>query len=416
MVYGTLKPYSMKRQSPTFQKPAGAPLRAARPAVSSAREPASANTHGVIDLTEQNLEAAIDGHPFAVIDFRAPASAASREFAPALAAAAARHPDILFARVDAEEQRGIVAQFNIRSIPTLIVFRSNIIVYAKPGGLPAAALEQMLGEVRALDMQQVRRKVVSIDAIAVGDAAAPATHGRALTDAEARHPSIENHLRPSVRAALADAGPRLASGGLIAVRDAFDADFAEQMHRSLDSCRTWRLYERYEDNFHFHHHNLFNAEEFPADLARCAEVFDSAGTKAWVTRLSGRHCPGPTEFSASLFLPGDHSLPHNDVAAVDGGLNRQVAWVWHLAKDWRPEWGGALYWCSRSSYLPPAFNTLYLFNVSPDSNHFVTRVSPYAQGKRLAVNGWWTGPAATGNPARQDAQRIAAVDNDILVY
>ena len=406
----------MKRHKPTFQKPAGAPFRATQPVVSAAREPAAADMHGVVDLAEQNLEASIDGHPFAVIDFWAPASAASREFAPALAAAAARHPDILFARVNAEEQRGIVAQFNIRSMPTLIVFRSNIIVYAKPGGLPPAALEEMLVGVRALDMEQVRRKVVSIDAIAVGDAAAPATHGHARAQADARLLSIENHLRPSVRAALADAGPRLASGGLIAVRDAFDADFAEQMHRGLDSCRTWRLYERYEDNFHFHHHNLFNAEEFPADLVRCAKVFDSPGTKAWVTRLSGRHCPGTTEFSASLYLPGDHSLPHNDVAAVDGGLNRQVAWVWHLTKDWRPEWGGALYWCSRSSYLPPAFNTLYLFNVSPESNHFVTRVSPYAQGKRLAVNGWWTGPAATGDPAGKGAQRIAAADTEILVH
>ena len=62
----------------------------------------------------------------------------------------------------------------------------------------------------------------------------------------------------------------------------------------------------------------------------------------------------------------------------------------------KSEWGGALYWCPRGVYLPPVFNTLVLFNVGPDTEHFVTQVSPFAQGKRLAINGWWTGPASTG--------------------
>jgi Rps23 Pro-64 3,4-dihydroxylase Tpa1-like proline 4-hydroxylase len=117
-----------------------------------------------------------------------------------------------------------------------------------------------------------------------------------------------------------------------------------------------------------------------------------------------------------LYLPGDHSLPHNDVAASGDSFNRQVAYVWHLAKDWQSDWGGALYWCSKGCYLPPAFNTLYLFNVGPESNHFVTRVSPYAQGKRLAINGWWTGPAATADPVRKAPDRITAADIEIAVY
>ena len=60
--------------------------------------------------------------------------------------------------------------------------------------------------------------------------------------------------------------------------------------------------------------------------------------------------------------------------------------------------GGALYWCARAWYLPPVFNTLLLFNVGTESNHFVTQISPYAQGKRLAINRWWTGPTAIGDP------------------
>jgi Rps23 Pro-64 3,4-dihydroxylase Tpa1-like proline 4-hydroxylase len=90
--------------------------------------------------------------------------------------------------------------------------------------------------------------------------------------------------------------------------------------------------------------------------------------------------------------------------------------VWHLAKDWRSEWGGALFWCSKGCYLPPVFNTLWLFNVGPESNHFVTEVSPYAQGKRLTVNGWWTGPAATGDPVWKGPDRIGAGDAEILIY
>jgi hypothetical protein len=222
---------------------------------------------------------------------------------------------------------------------------------------------------------------------------------------------IEAYLRPSLRgpgSAMEEAGARLAAGGLVAIREAFEPAFAERMHRSLDACTAWRVYEKYYQHFHYHHHNLYQENEYPPDLAWCDKVFSSAATKAWVTRLSGRSCMGPTEFSASWYLPGDHSLPHTDAIASGGDAHRQVAFVWHLAKDWRPEWGGALFWCSKALYLPPVFNTLVLFNVGPGTSHFVTQVSPYAQGKRLAINGWWTGPATTGKPVRPAPDRIGA--------
>ena len=135
-----------------------------------------------------------------------------------------------------------------------------------------------------------------------------------------------------------------------------------------------------------------------------------------MTRLSGRLCLGPAEVSASWYIAGDHSLPHNDAVTSGGHFIRQVAYVWHLAKDWRSEWGGALYWCSKASYLPAAFNTLYLFNVGPESTHFVTHVSPYAQGKRLAINGWWTGTAATGDPVWKGPERIGTGSTEIESY
>ena len=383
----------------------------------------SADTPGVIELTEQNFASSIDGHPFAVVDFWAPSSAPCRAFAPIFAAAAARNPDALFGRVNTEDQRAIGAQFNIRSIPTLMIFRGNIIVCAKAGALQAAALEEALGAARALDMEQVQRKVVGVDGVALGAPTAPTTKVDAPPAADAS-PSIETYLRASLRgpaSALAGAIPRMAAGNLIVIRDAFEQDFAERMYRSLDGCTTWRPYEGYEEDFSYHHHNLYHPEEYPPDLAWCSKIFGSSSTQEWVRRLSGRSCVGPTQFSASWYLPGDYSLPHNDIAESGESFdrkvfNRQVAYVWHLAKDWRSEWGGALYWCAKAYYLPPVFNTLLLFNVGTESNHFVTHVSPYAQGKRLAINGWWTGPAAAGGPVWKGPDRISAGSAEIEIY
>ncbi len=75
------------------------------------------------------------------------------------AAAAERHPDLLFAKVNTEEEQDLAAQFGIRSIPTLMVFRDDIIVYAEAGALPPQALEQVIAAARALDMDEVRRQV-----------------------------------------------------------------------------------------------------------------------------------------------------------------------------------------------------------------------------------------------------------------
>jgi len=377
---------------------------------------------GVIELTEHNFQSSIDGHPFAVIHFWAPSSASCLAFAPRFAAAAARHPDALFAKVNIEEQQFLGAQLNVRSIPALMIFRSNTVVHAQAGAPQAGELDRVLSAARALDMGKRRRKGISGDVMAAGASLALPSGGdvQAVQDVQDAGPlSLETYLRPSLRgpgSALADAIARLAAGGLVGIRDAFEPDFAERMHRCLDRSTTWRVHEGYEEHFAYHHHNLYESDAYPADLAWCAKIFGSSSTKAWATRLSGRSCSGPAEVSASWYLPGDHSLPHNDVAATDANFHRQVAFVWHLAKHWRSEWGGALFWCSKGCYLPPVFNTLWLFNVTPESTHFVTHVSPYAQGKRLAINGWWTGQAATGNPVWGGPDRIGADGAEIMIY
>jgi thioredoxin 1 len=116
-------------------------------------------TPGVIELTKQNFAASINDHPFAVVDFWAPWCAPCRAFAPTFASAAQKHPDALFAKVNTEEQRELAAYFQIRSIPTLAVFRENIIVFLEPGALGAGDLEQVLMQAKSLDMESVRRSI-----------------------------------------------------------------------------------------------------------------------------------------------------------------------------------------------------------------------------------------------------------------
>jgi len=118
----------------------------------------------IVELTSDGFSKSIDDQPFAIVDFWAPWCAPCRAFAPVFAAAAARHADVLFAKVNTEDQQEIAAQFGIRSIPTLMIFRDNIIVYSEAGALGAAALEQVLVAAKELDMDAVRRSVEAQDA------------------------------------------------------------------------------------------------------------------------------------------------------------------------------------------------------------------------------------------------------------
>ncbi len=114
-----------------------------------------------VELTTENFKEVVEGNDTLIIDFWAPWCAPCRSFAPTFEAASEQHPDIVFAKVNTEEQQELAAAFNIRSIPTLMVFREQIIVYAEAGALPPAALQQLIEGVRGLDMDQVRAEIAA---------------------------------------------------------------------------------------------------------------------------------------------------------------------------------------------------------------------------------------------------------------
>lgn len=112
-----------------------------------------------IQLTSQNFKDVINNNDIVIIDFWADWCGPCRSFAPTFEAAAEKYPEIAFCKVNTEEEREMAAGFNIRSIPTLMVFRDQIILYAEAGALPPAALDQLIEQVKALDMDAVRAEI-----------------------------------------------------------------------------------------------------------------------------------------------------------------------------------------------------------------------------------------------------------------
>lgn len=130
-----------------------------------------------IELTAANFEATVRREEIVLVDFWASWCAPCRQFAPTYEAASEQHPDITFGSVDTEDQPQLSAAAGISSIPTLMAFRQGILLFSQPGALPPAGLEQLIGEVRALDMDQVRRQLAERDAAGDQDDGSPGASG-----------------------------------------------------------------------------------------------------------------------------------------------------------------------------------------------------------------------------------------------
>lgn len=113
----------------------------------------------IVDLIQDTFESTVEGNDIVLVDFWATWCGPCRAFAPIYEKVAANNPDVVFGKVDIEAESGLAGAFNIRSIPTLFVFREKVLVFAQPGMLPQPALEDLLKQVRALDMDDVRRRI-----------------------------------------------------------------------------------------------------------------------------------------------------------------------------------------------------------------------------------------------------------------
>lgn len=111
-----------------------------------------------VELTTDNFEETIENNDIVILDFWAPWCGPCRTFGPIFEAASERHEDVVFGKVNTEDQPALAGAFAVRSIPTVAIFREQIPIFAQPGLLPEAALDELIRQVRELDMDEVREE------------------------------------------------------------------------------------------------------------------------------------------------------------------------------------------------------------------------------------------------------------------
>ena len=122
--------------------------------------------NGTVEITGQNFKEVVERDGIVLIDWWAPWCGPCRVFGPTYEKVAQKHVDITFGKVNTEDQPELAGSFDIRSIPTLMILRDKVLLFSQPGALPEAALEDLIRQVRALDMEKVRADIAAQEAAA----------------------------------------------------------------------------------------------------------------------------------------------------------------------------------------------------------------------------------------------------------
>ncbi len=117
-----------------------------------------------IEVTKDNIEEIITGNSMVILDFWAEWCGPCKAFAPAFEAASEKYPDVVFGKVNTEEQRELAGYFQIRSIPNVMLFRDKVMLFSQPGAMPAAGIESVIEQARAVDMAKVHAEIAAEEA------------------------------------------------------------------------------------------------------------------------------------------------------------------------------------------------------------------------------------------------------------
>ena len=122
-----------------------------------------------VDVTKENFEEIVTKNSLVILDFWAAWCGPCKAFAPAFEAASEKYPDVVFGKINTEEQQELAGHFQIRSIPNVMLFRDQIVLFSQPGAMPPAGIDSVIEQARALDMNKVRAEIAEAEMQAGGD-------------------------------------------------------------------------------------------------------------------------------------------------------------------------------------------------------------------------------------------------------